>query len=242
MIERRMEIASLCRQLRLRNMARNMDLVNAGDNESFVLELLRLEAEQRQAGRRAMLVRKAGFHTLKTFDGYDATELKLPLGLDIESLKSCEFITQARNLVLYGNVGTGKTHLATAIGNEACLKGFKVRFFRTAALVNALSEARRDNRLSSMLALLEKQDLLICDEWGYVPLERDGSQLLFQVISDCYEKRSVIITTNLEFSRWTSVFYDAQMTAALIDRLVHHGHLIVFEGESYRIRHSLIRT
>jgi len=144
--------------------------------------------------------------------------------------------------VLYGNVGTGKTHLATAIGNEACLKGFKVRFFRTAALVNALSEARRDNRLSSMLALLEKQDLLICDEWGYVPLERDGSQLLFQVISDCYEKRSVIITTNLEFSRWTSVFYDAQMTAALIDRLVHHGHLIVFEGESYRIRHSLIRT
>ncbi len=238
----RMEIASLCRQLRLRNMARNMDLVTADDNESFLLELLRLETEQRQAGRRAMLVRKAGFHTLKTFDGYDANELKLPLGLDIEALKSCEFIKQARNLVLYGNVGTGKTHLATAIGNEACLKGFRVRFFRTAALVNALSEARRDNRLSSMLALLEKQDLLICDEWGYVPLERDGSQLLFQMISDCYEKRSVIITTNLEFSKWTSVFYDAQMTAALIDRLVHHGHLILFEGESYRIRHSLIHN
>jgi len=138
-------------------------------------------------------------------------------------------------------VGTGKTHLATAIGVEACRKGYNVKFFRTAALVNRLVEARKGGELSGLLKQLTKADLLICDEWGYVPVDREGAQLLFQVISDCYEQRSIIITTNLEFSRWMSVFYDEQMTAAIIDRLIHHCYLLIFDGQSYRMKQSLMR-
>lgn len=126
-----------------------------------------------------------------------------------------------------------KTHsLATAIGAAACNMGMHMRFFRTAALVNQLSNARKEDDLARFLKQLHKLDLLICDEWSYIPLERDGSQLLFEVISDCYERHSVIIITNLEFSKWANIFYDAQMTAALIDRLVHHSHLLIFDGAS----------
>lgn len=144
-------------------------------------------------------------------------------------------------MILYGNVGTGKTHLAIAVGVAACQRSKAVRFFRTAALVNQLSEAQKMGTLNRFLKQLFKADLIICDEWGYVPLDRDGSKLLFQVISDCYEQRSVIITTNLEFSKWVNIFYDEQMTAAMIDRLVHHGYLLLFEGQSYRIRNSLMK-
>ena len=108
-------------------------------------------------------------------------------------------------------------------------------------MVNYLSEIQKKGEINRFYKQLSKTDLLICDEWGYVPLEQAGSKLLFQVISDCYEQRSVIITTNLEFSKWVNVFYDEQMTAAMIDRLVHHCHLLLFDGESYRIKNSSMR-
>lgn len=141
-------------------------------------------------------------------------------------------------LILYGPVGTGKTHLATAIGVEACQRGKRVKFFRTAALVNRLTDAKAEGELKRFFKQLTKCDLLICDEWGYIPFEKEGSQLLFQVIAECYEKRSVIITTNLEFSKWNGIFYDEKMTSAIIDRLIHHSHLLVFTGPSYRLTHS----
>ena len=103
-------------------------------------------------------------------------------------------------------------------------------------------QAKRNGSLEKILRQLAKLDLLICDEWGYVPLDREGSQLLFNVISDCYEARSLIITTNLEFVKWVNIFYDENMTAALIDRLVHHSHLLVFSGQSYRVKRSLISS
>jgi DNA replication protein DnaC len=109
------------------------------------------------------------------------------------------------------------------------------------ALVNQLNEVQKSGEISRFFKQLAKTDLLICDEWGYVPLDQAGSKLLFQVISDCYEQRSVIITTNLEFSKWINVFYDEQMTAAMIDRLVHHRYLLLFDGQSYRIKNSLMR-
>jgi DNA replication protein DnaC len=149
----------------------------------------------------------------------------MPSGLDINYLKNASFIEEQKNLILYGNVGTGKTHMAIAAGVAACNKGKIVRFFRTAALVNQLNDAQKKGDLNWFLKQLSKADLIICDEWGYVPLDRDGSKLLFQVISECYEQRSVIITTNLEFSKWVNIFYDEQMTAAMIDRLVHHSYL-----------------
>ena len=125
--------------------------------------------------------------------------------------------------------------MATAIGVEACMQGKKVRFYKTAALVNQLVAAKASGSLLQLLKKLNKLnklDLLICDEWGYIPFDAEGSQLLFQVIADCYEKHSLIITTNIEFSRWNGIFYDDQLTAALIDRLVHHSHLIVFGRDS----------
>ena len=166
-----------------------------------------------------------------------------PLGGDAgDYLKRGTFIGETKNLILYGNVGTGKTHLATAIGIEACGRGLSVGFHRTASLVNRLSEAKKTGQIGKLFASLRKLDLLICDEWGYVPLDREAAQLLFQVISDSYERRSVIITTNLEFSRWVGIFYDEQMTAAIIDRLIHHSYLVLFDGPSNRVRDSLMRV
>jgi len=109
-------------------------------------------------------------------------------------------------------------------------------------LVNLLAEQKKKGNLSKFLKSISKADLLILDEWGYVPLERDGARLLFQVISECYENRSVILTTNLEFSKWVTIFYDEQMTAAIIDRIVHHGHMVIFDGPSKRLKGALMKN
>lgn len=109
-------------------------------------------------------------------------------------------------------------------------------------MINHLIEAKGNGSLKYFFKKLEKLDLLICDEWGYIPFEKEGAQLLFQVISDCYEKKSVIITTNLEFSKWNGIFYDEKLTSAIIDRLIHHSHLLVFSGPSYRLEHSTINS
>ena len=124
---------------------------------------------------------------------------------------------------------------------EACNQGRHVRFFRTAALVNQLMDAKAEGNLKRFLKQLDRVELLICDEWGFIPFEREGSQLLFQVISDCYERKSMIITTNLEFSKWNGIFYDEKLTSAIIDRIIHHSHLIVFDGPSERLVNSLMR-
>jgi DNA replication protein DnaC len=238
----REEITVCCKQLRLsRNLVENMDLVAGVETEKALLTLLKMEIEHREESRKARYLKQAGFYTLKTFDGYVFDDIRLPSGTSPEDLKSCRFIEEKRNLILFGNVGTGKTHLATALGVEACKMGFQVRFFRTTALVNQLLAAKKGGTLQKYLKTLEKADLIICDEWGYVPLDRDGSRLLFQVVSDCYERRSIVLTTNLEFSRWVTIFYDEQMTTAMIDRLVHYSHLLVFDGESWRMKNSLIR-
>ena len=196
------EIAECCRRLRLsRNIAAVCDQIEADSYQAYLLKIPKQEVLYRETTRKNRLIKQAGFYTLKTFDGYCFDEIRLPTELSINELRETTFIGEKKNLILYGNVGTGKTHLATAIGIEACNRGMAVRFFRTAALVNQLGDAQKKGELSRFLKQLSKVDLLICDEWGYVPLDRDGSKLLFQVISDCYEQRSVIITTNLGFSK-----------------------------------------
>ena len=177
----------------------------------------------------------------KTLDGFDFTSLKLPPTLSCQELCSGAFIAEKKNLVLYGPVGTGKTHLATALGVLACGMGVRTRFFTAAELVVRLSEAFVAGTLEKFLKSVLKADLLIIDEWGYVPVDRQGAQLLFRIISDSYERRSVILTTNLEFSKWGSIFTDDQMAAAMIDRLAHHGYILLFEGESFRMKHALMR-
>ncbi len=237
------EIAEYCRRLRLgKNIALISDQIAAESHQEYLLKVLKEELAYRESKMKNRLIKQAGFYTLKTFEGYCFDEIKLPAELSVADLKEANFISKKKNLILYGNVGTGKTHLATAIGIETCKQGRVVRFFRTAALVNLLNDAQRKGELGQLLKKLSKAELLICDEWGYVPLDRGGSKLLFQVISECYEQRSVIITTNLEFSKWVNIFYDEQMTAALIDRLVHHSYLLIFDGQSYRIKNSLMKN
>lgn len=237
------QIAEVCKKLRLsKNISENCSQIQAESHEAYLLKILQQELIYRDTARKARLVKQAGFYTLKTFEGFSFDEIRIPPGLEVDDLKQATFVEQQKNLILYGNVGTGKTHLAIAAGAAACNNGKAVRFFRTAALVNQLSEAQKKGELHRFLKQLYKADLIICDEWGYVPLDKDGSKLLFQIISDCYEQKSVVITTNLEFSRWVNIFYDEQMTAAMIDRLVHHGHLLLFEGQSYRIKNSIMKS
>ena len=231
-----------CKKLKLgKTLVDNIKKIELTDKYEFILKLFEMEVEHRDIQRRTRNISSAGFYAMKTLADYSFTDITLPDKINIVDLKSAEFIKNKENLIMYGNPGTGKTHLATALGIEACGMDFKTGFFRTASLVNKLTEAKKANELGRLYNKLSKLDLLILDEWGYVPLDKEGSQLLFQIISDCYETRSVIITTNLEFSKWINIFYDKEMTAAMIDRLIHHSHLLLFEGESYRVKNSLIR-
>ena len=207
----------------------------------FVLELLNEEISLRDDNRRKRLIKRAGFPTYKTFEDYSYQSVKFPPAFSREELESISFVKEQKNLVLYGPVGVGKTHMAIAAGITACNLGYKTKFYTVTELVLKLAEARKNGTLERIIRDLRGLDLLILDEWGYVPVDKDGSQLLFRVISDSYESKSLILTTNLEFSKWGSIFTDAQMAAAMIDRLVHHGHLLLFDGKSYRMEHALMR-
>lgn len=236
------QLLKCCRQLRLSaQLVENAMNATGATNQEYLLEVLKAEIVYRNTKRCNLYIKKAGFDNAKTFSGYDFSDITLPSGLSIDLLKQAEFLSRQENLILYGRNGTGKTHMATAIGVEACMQGKKVRFYKTAALVNELIAAKANGSLVPLLKNLNKLDLLICDEWGYIPFNAEGSQLLFQVIADCYEKRSLIITTNIEFSKWNGIFYDDQLTSALIDRLIHHSYLIVFGRESWRLRNSLMK-
>jgi DNA replication protein DnaC len=238
----REKLLECCKQLRLSaTLAENAMTATGATNQEYLLEVLKAEIIYRNTKRRNLCLRKAGFDNIKTFQGYDFEDITLPSDITVDLLKQAEFLSRQENLILYGRNGAGKSHMATAIGVEACMQGKKVRFYKTAALVNELVAAKANGSLVQLLKKLSKLELLICDEWGYIPFDAEGSQLLFQVIADCYEKRSLIITTNIEFSKWNGIFYDDQLTAALIDRLVHHSHLIVFGRDSWRLKHSLMK-
>jgi len=237
------EIAACCKKLRLsRNIVEMSGKIQADNHQEYLLKLLKSEIIHREKTRNAKLLRKAGFYTIKTFESFRFDEVTLPGDITPEYLKECEFVKNKTNIVMYGNVGTGKTHLSIALGVEACKRGYEVRFFRTSALVNKLAEEKRVGTLSSFLKKLNKAELLICDEWRYVPLDRIGAQLLFEVISERYENKAVIINTNIEFSRWVDIFYDEQMTGAIVDRILHHCHLLLFFGQSNRMRESRLNT
>jgi len=233
------EVAACCKELRLsHNIVDMAEKIEAETHIDFLVQLLRSELKHRENNRIDKLLKKAGFYSLKDFDGFKFDEVTLPSSITPEYLKDCEFLETKSNIVMYGNVGTGKTHLSIALGVEACKKGIETRFFRTAALVNRLSEEKKKGTLSKFMKQILKSELLILDEWGYVPLDRLGAQLLFEIISECYERKSLIINTNIEFSRWVTVFYDEQMTSAIVDRVLHHCHLLLFPGQSNRIKES----
>lgn len=236
------KIYECCKELRLSTtFAENAVELTGDTNQDYLLKVLRAEIDYRNNKRRNLHLKQAGFDNIKTFENYMFDKIIIPNTLTIDTLKSLDFIKRQENLILYGRNGAGKSHMATALGVEACMQGKKVKFYKTATLVNELTDAKSNGSLIKVLKRLSKLDLLICDEWGYLPFDSEGSQLLFQVIADCYEKQSLIITTNIEFSKWNGIFFDDQLTAALIDRLVHHSHLIVFDRDSWRFEHSLMK-
>lgn len=237
------EIHRCCKELRLSTTFADNAMSLSGDTkQEYMLKVLNAEIEYRNNKRKNLNLKQAGFDNIKTFENYDFNNIIIPNTITVDGIKSLDFMKRQENLILYGRNGAGKSHMATAIGVEACMQGKKIKFYKTATLVNELTEAKSSGTLTKMLQRLSKLDLLICDEWGYLPFDSEGSQLLFQVIADCYEKRSLILTTNIEFSKWNGIFYDDQLTAALIDRLVHHSHLIVFDRDSWRFEHSLMKN
>jgi len=240
--EIRQQLSQFCRQLILsQNAVRLCDLEATPKQEEFLHRVFQEELEHRDRQRRIRLFQRAGFPVRKTLEGYEWNALRLPSTLQPDELTSCQFVRDKKNLVLYGPVGTGKTHLAIGLGVKACELGLATRFFTAAALATRLSESKRCGQLERTMKDLAKSELVIIDEWGYLPMDREEAQHLFQVIAASYERRSLVITTNLEFSKWGGIFTDDQMAAAMIDRLAHHGQLVVFEGESYRLKHALMR-
>ncbi len=236
------QIEQYMRTLKLGGMAREWRSVAFQEPEQYVRELLELELREREANRINRMVKTAGFQVIKTLDDFVWNQnIELPLGLTKEYMANLQFLQQKENLIFLGSVGTGKTHLATAIALNACQAGRRVRFFTAASLANLLLEKNNKGTLNSFLENLKRVELIVIDEIGFIPLHKEAAELLFQVISDCYERRSLIITSNLEFSQWNTVFGDDRLTAALIDRLIHHSHIVIFSGESYRLTQSMLR-
>lgn len=236
------QIEQYMRTLKLGGLAKDWRSVDYHDPEQYVRELLELELREREANRINRMIKLAGFQVVKTLDEFIWNRnIELPNGLTREYMEDLSFLKPKENLIFLGSVGTGKTHLATAIALKACQQGRRVRFFTAASLANLLLERNNKGTLNAFLGTLRKTELLVIDEIGFVPLHKDAAELLFQVISDCYERKSLIITSNLEFSQWNSVFGDNRLTAALIDRLIHHSHIVIFSGESYRLTQSMNR-
>lgn len=246
-VERNLLLESYLKRLRLPAVNQNYLAVAreaAERNQSYVdylLALVEQEIARREEQGLKRRLKMAHFPFTKTLEEYDFSLIPSLNKNKVLALAQGEFIAKKETVIFIGNCGTGKTHLAIALGMCALRKGYKVRFYTAAGLVNELLEASQEYRLKKLERQWLAQDLIILDEVGYVPFTKTGAELLYQFCASRYERGSVIITTNLEFAQWTEVFGDERLTGALLDRLTHRAHILVMNGQSYRFRESLRR-
>jgi DNA replication protein DnaC len=206
------------------------------DYGDFLLQLTErelIEREQRAAQRR---IKSAKFPVLKTLENFDFSAQSSINETLIRQLAAGEYLEARENVLMIGNSGTGKTHLATSLGFAACAQGKRVRFWSASALVTHMLEMREQRELKRFFTQVEKHDLIVLDELGYVPFSKAGAELLFEIVSRAYERLSLIVTTNLPFEQWTEVMGSERLTGALLDRLTHRVHIIEANGESYRLK------
>jgi DNA replication protein DnaC len=233
------------KQLKLSTMRKELDSTIrqareiGSDYADFLMELTAAELDVRGENRLKRRMREAKFPLIKTLESFDH---EAAVGLDLRLLREMatgDYIKKHRNIIFMGRSGTGKSHLATALGIEACRQDIRTRFISCYGLVNELIEAREERVLQRLLARYCRYEILILDELGYIPFSKEGAELLFQILTERHEKGSVIITTNLGFADWAQVFGDPVMTGALLDRLTHRAHIIPCDWDSYRLRQSL---
>jgi len=235
------------KQLRLSTFIRNyaqfaQDAAEANQSyDHFLLALTREEVSQRDHNRQLQRIRAAKFPVLKELIDFDFSAIPKLNKQRILDLARGEYIEKAEPIILVGNPGLGKTHIATGLAVAACHQKHRVRFYNAAALVNELSLAQEEQRLPKFLAVALKHQLIVIDELGFIPFSSTGAQLIFQFCSTLYERVAIIVTTNLKFADWTQVFGSEKLTLALLDRLTHRAHIIEFVGESYRFRQRLQR-
>lgn len=218
--------------------ARHLD---PGDGyDKFLCGMMRQELSQRQEAGQRRRIKKAGFSVMKTLDEFDYNRLEHVSKPLIWELAACDYVKNRQNIVMIGNSGSGKSHLSIGLGMKACYAGFNVKFYTAMNLANELAEAIQHHRLSKLEKNLAKHDLLIIDELSYLTFNRHQSEMLFQVISERSERSSVIVTTNLEFSRWTELFENEMMVAAMIDRLTFRSYVLNMNvTDSYRLENTL---
>ena len=209
---------------------------NNQDTVRFLLALAEQEVNQRQLNVLQQRLKAARFPVIKELADFDFSCLPLLNKAQVLDLARGEYIQQKHSLILIGNPGLGKTHLAIGLAAAACRQGRRVRFWTAAGLVNELIQAQDEHRLHRFIASALKLDLVVLDELGFIPFFQNGSQALFTFCSELYERLALIITTNLKFADWVQVFGDERLTAALLDRLTHHAHILELLGESYRFR------
>jgi DNA replication protein DnaC len=207
--------------------------------EEYLLALLEVEVQTREENQRQRRLKQASFPVQKTLDTYDFSLMPSLNKNRFLTLAKGDFAQRKENILFLGNSGTGKTHLATGLGIEMIQNGYKTKFITASELVEELLMANQEYKMGALEKKWLKYEVIIIDELGYVPFSKIGSELLFQFFSSRYERASVIITTNLEFTEWTSLFGDEKMTAALLDRLTHRAQIYLLNGESYRFRQSM---
>jgi len=207
--------------------------------DRFLLALAEQEVSQREVNRQRQCLKAARLPLLKELADFDFSAIPHLNKQRILDLARGEYLTQASPIILLGNPGLGKTHIATGLAVAACRQGYRVRFYNAATLVNELLQAQDHHRLPKFMTTALKQHLIVLDELGFIPFSTTGAQLMFQFCSTLYERVALLVTTNLKFADWTQIFGSEQLTGALLDRLTHRAHIIEFMGESFRFRQRL---